>query len=137
MSGNFGTIFGLAQPSGAAAPTGGPVSEGIATQGVPEGGAQGSPPPMGACGGGDPMMSIIMMVAMVAVFYFLLIRPQQKKAKEHQNMIAAIKKGDEVITGGGLIGKVTGISDKLITLEVSEKVRVRVLKNQVVDKFSQ
>jgi len=137
MSGNFGTIWGLAQPSGAAAPAGGSSSEGVATQGVPGDGAQGAPGPMGACGGGDPMMSIVMMVAMIAVFYFLLIRPQQKKAKEHQNMLSAIKKGDEVVTGGGIIGKVTGISDKLLTLEVSEKVRVRVLKNQVVDKFSQ
>ncbi|MCP4677862.1 MAG: preprotein translocase subunit YajC [Deltaproteobacteria bacterium] len=89
---------------------------------------------MGACGQ-DPTM-IIMMLAMVAVFYFLLIRPQQKKAKEHQNMLGELKKGDEVVTGGGLVGKVTGISDKLLTLEVSEKVRVRVVKSQVVDKFS-
>ena len=137
MHGNFGTIWGLAQPSGAAAPTAERPNEGVATQGVPSDGGKGPQGPMGACGGGDPMMTIVMMVAMIAVFYFLLIRPQQKKAKEHQTMLSAIKKGDEVVTGGGLIGKVTGISDKLLTLEVSEKVRVRVLKNQVVDKFSQ
>ena len=76
-----------------------------------------------------------MMLAMFAVFYFLLIRPQSKKAKEHQNMLAALKKGDEVVTGGGIVGKVTGVSDNLLTLEISEKVRVRVMKAQVVDKF--
>jgi len=75
--------------------------------------------------------SIILMLAMFAVFYFLLIRPQQKKAKEHQKMLEAIKKGDEVATNGGLIGRVTAVTGKTITLEVSEKVRVRVLRSQV------
>ncbi len=79
---------------------------------------------------------IIMMVAMFAIFYFLLIRPQQKKAKEHRNMLGALKKGDEVITGGGLVGKITGVADNIITVEISEKVRVRVVKSQVVEKFS-
>ncbi len=134
MQTNWGTILGLAQPSGAAAPQDGQAVEGTATQGVPAGGGQS--PMAGPCGGGDPMVTILMMVAMFAAFYFLLIRPQQKKAKDHQNMLGAIKKGDEVVTGGGMVGKVTGISDKLLTLEVSEKVRVRVLKAQIVDKFS-
>ena len=81
------------------------------------------------------MTTIIMMVAMFAIFYFMLIRPQSKKAKEHQNMLSALQKGDEVVTGGGVIGKISGIADKVVTLEVSEKVRVRVLKSQIVDKF--
>ncbi|MCP4606916.1 MAG: preprotein translocase subunit YajC [Proteobacteria bacterium] len=91
---------------------------------------------MGPCGGGDPMVTVFMMLAIFGAFYFLLIRPQQKKAKEHQTMLGSIKKGDEVVTGGGLVGKITGISDKLFTLEISEKVRVRVLKSQVIDRFS-
>jgi preprotein translocase subunit YajC len=81
------------------------------------------------------MTTIIMMVVMFAVFYFLLIRPQQKKAKTHQNMLGGLKKGDEVVTAGGLVGKITGVSDKVLTLEVSEKVRVRVIKSQVTDKY--
>ena len=82
------------------------------------------------------MMSILLMVGMVAVFYFLLIRPQQKKAKDHQKMLGGLKKGDDVVTGGGLIGKISGMTDKVVTLEVSEKVRVRVIKTQIIDKFS-
>ncbi|MCP4195599.1 MAG: preprotein translocase subunit YajC [Proteobacteria bacterium] len=81
------------------------------------------------------MTTIIMMVVMFAVFYFLLIRPQQKKAKVHQNMLGGLKKGDEVVTAGGLVGKITGVSDRVLTLEVSEKVRVRVIKTQVTDKY--
>ena len=104
---NWVTILGTVQPSGAATTPGESGGEGVATQGAPEGGQA---PPAGPCGGGDPMTTILMMVAMVAAFYFLLIRPQQKKTKEHQNMLANIKKGDEVVTGGGMIGKVTGIS---------------------------
>ena len=134
MDANWGTIWGVAQPSGAAAPSGGQEVETTATQGAPD--SRGVSQPAGPCGGQDPFVTILMMVAMFAAFYFLLIRPQQKKAKEHQNMLGSIKKGDEIVTGGGLVGKVTGISDKLITVEISEKVRVRVLKSQVVDKFN-
>jgi preprotein translocase subunit YajC len=77
-----------------------------------------------------------MMVVMFAVFYFLLIRPQQKKAKDHQKMLSAIQKGAEIVTNGGIIGRVTGISDKTLTIEISEKVRVRVLRSQVSSLFS-
>ncbi len=73
----------------------------------------------------------VAMVVMFAVFYFLLIRPQQKKAKERQKMLDAIQKGAEIVTNGGIIGRVTGISDKTLTIEISEKVRVRVLRSQV------
>jgi preprotein translocase subunit YajC len=134
MNANWGTILGMAQPAGAAAPPGGQEVETTATQGAPDN--QGAKHPAGPCGGQDPMVTILMMLAMFAAFYFLLIRPQQKKSKDHQNMLGSIKKGDEIVTGGGLVGKVTGISDKLLTVEISEKVRVRVLKSQVVDKFA-
>ena len=135
MKATWGTIWAAAQPAGAAAPGSGQGGDGTtATQGAPDGGGAGQP--VGPCGGGDPMVTVFMMLAMFAAFYFLLIRPQQKKAKDHQNMLSAIKKGDEIVTGGGLVGKVTGISDKLLTIEISEKVRVRVMKSQVVDKFS-
>jgi preprotein translocase subunit YajC len=127
---SWATVFGLTQPAGAASPADG--AEGTATTGEAPSGGQ---PPMGPCGSQGGMSTIIMMVAMFAIFYFLLIRPQSKKAKEHQNMLSALKKGDEVVTGGGIVGRISGITDKIVTLEISEKVRVRVLKAQVVDKF--
>jgi len=71
------------------------------------------------------------MAVFVVIFYFLLIRPQQKKAKDHQNMLTKIAAGDEVVTTGGLLGKVTEVGDTFITLEVAEGVRVKVQKFQV------
>ena len=68
-----------------------------------------------------------------AVFYFLLIRPQQNKAKQHKTFLANLKKGDTVVTSGGLYGKITGITDEAITIEIAEKVRVKVSKSAVAD----
>ena len=73
------------------------------------------------------MQPIFMMLAMFGIFYFVLIRPQVKKQREHQAMLQKLGKGDEVITRGGVIGKITGISDDgVVVLELQEKVRVRV-----------
>ena len=69
---------------------------------------------------------IIMMVLMFGIFYFVLIRPQAKKQKETQEMLKKLDKGDEVITRGGLIGKITGVSGDVLVIELQEKVRVRV-----------
>lgn len=68
---------------------------------------------------------------MFLVVYFLMIRPQQKKVKEHESMVAGLQKGEEVITQAGILGRIHGISDKFITLEVDNNVRIKVLKNQV------
>jgi preprotein translocase subunit YajC len=87
--------------------------------------------PLGACGGGGGMSSIVFMLLMFAVFWFILIRPQQKRAKEHQAFLSALKKGDEVVTRGGVIGRVSGVADNVVTLEIQEKVRVRVLKSYI------
>lgn len=81
------------------------------------------------------MQPLILMGIMFAVFYFLLIRPQVKRQKEHQRMLDALKKGDEVVTRGGLIGKITGINDDLLVLELQEKVRVRVRRGAVESKY--
>jgi preprotein translocase subunit YajC len=132
MHANWATVMGLTQPTGTAAPEGGGESQTTSSQGAPQGG---SPAPLGPCGSQGGMTTIVMMLAMFAIFYFLLIRPQSKKAKEHQNMLSALKKGDEVVTGGGIVGRISGINDKLVTVEISEKVRVRVLKAQIVDRF--
>jgi preprotein translocase subunit YajC len=85
---------------------------------------------MGGCVGGN-YSSIVFMLLMFAVFWFILIRPQQKRAKEHQAFLSALKKGDEVVTRGGVIGRVTGVADNLVTIEVQEKVRIRILKSYI------
>ncbi len=84
----------------------------------------------GGAGGGD-MSFIIMMVVLFAIFYFLMIRPQQKKQKELRDMIANLAHGDVVITAGGVIGKVTGLTEAEVTLEIADKVRVKVARNFV------
>jgi preprotein translocase subunit YajC len=87
------------------------------------------------CGGGAGAMQIGIMVLMFGVFYFLLIRPQKKRAMEHQNMLNSLQKGDEVITRGGVIGRIAGVKDNIFTLELQEKVRVKVLRSYVEGKM--
>jgi preprotein translocase subunit YajC len=65
------------------------------------------------------------------IFYFLLFRPQQKRAKEHQNLLSRLATGDEVVTTGGLLGKVTEVGESFITLEIADGVRIKVQKMQV------
>lgn len=84
----------------------------------------------GGQGGGD-IQFIIMMAIVFLIFYFLMIRPQQKKQKEMREMIGNMKHGDMVITTGGLYGKVINITDNVVTLEIADKVRVRVLKSHI------
>ena len=74
---------------------------------------------------------VLMMVVFVGIFYFLLIRPQQKKAKDHQSMIAKLSAGDEVVTSGGILGRIVEVSDAFVTLEVADSVRLKVQKGQV------
>lgn len=83
-------------------------------------------PPDGAGGAGGGMASLVPMILMFVIFYFLLIRPQQKKAKEHQEMINNLKKGDRVMTNGGLYGQIVTLDDETIALEIADKVRVKV-----------
>lgn len=68
---------------------------------------------------------------MFGVFYFLMIRPQQRKLKDHEILVNSLQKGEEVITNAGIFGKIHGIADKFITLEVDNNVRIKVLKNQI------
>jgi preprotein translocase subunit YajC len=68
---------------------------------------------------------------MFVIFYFLLIRPQQKKSKEHREMIGNIKKGDRIVTSGGIYGRVTAVSDTMLTVEISDKVRVKLNRANV------
>jgi preprotein translocase subunit YajC len=77
------------------------------------------------------LVGILPWLLIFVIFYMLLIRPQQKRAKEHQAEIAAVKKGDEVITGGGLRGRVTKVSDSEIEVEIAQGVRVRAVKSTI------
>lgn len=78
----------------------------------------------GAQGGG--IESLVLIVLMFGVLYFLMIRPQMKRAKEHKSLIESLQKGDEVITAGGMIGRISRISDNYVTLEVSNGVEIQV-----------
>ncbi len=84
----------------------------------------------GAAPGGS-FAPLLMMVVFIVIFYFLLIRPQQKKAKEHQAMLAKIAAGDEVVTSGGILGKVVEVGDRFTTVEIADGVRIKVQKFQI------
>jgi preprotein translocase subunit YajC len=68
---------------------------------------------------------------LIVVFYFLLIRPQTKRAKEHKQMVEALKKGDEVVTGGGVLGRITDVGDNFLQVEVADGVQLRLQKHSV------
>lgn len=84
-----------------------------------------------AAGGSGIMGSLPLFLGLGAIMYFLLIRPQQKQAKEQQTLLSSLKKGDDVITAGGLLGKITAVDDKVISLEIANGVKVRLLKSSV------
>ncbi len=85
----------------------------------------------GAGGQGGGLGAFLPLILMFAIFYFLLIRPQQKKAKQHKLLLAALKKGDRVISSGGLHGVVTGLTDDVVTMEIAPKVRVKVSRGYI------
>jgi preprotein translocase subunit YajC len=80
---------------------------------------------------GSPFVTLIMLGVMFVAFYFLLIRPQAKRAKEHKAMVAALAKGDEVVTMGGVLGRVTKIDENYVALEVAEGVELKVQRQAV------
>ncbi len=75
--------------------------------------------------------AFVPLIIMFAIFYFLLIRPQQKKTKEHKLMLEALKKGDRVVSSGGLYGMVTGLTNEIVTMEIAPKVRVKVTRPSI------
>ena len=83
----------------------------------------------GAAGGGGDISFIIMMAVLFGIFYFLMIRPQQKKQKEIKAMIANLAHGDLVMTSGGIQGKVTALTDTIVTIEIADKVKIKVARN--------
>jgi preprotein translocase subunit YajC len=82
-------------------------------------------------GGAGGIASFIPLILIFVVFYFLLIRPQQKKVKEHQNFVANLKKGDAVVTNGGIYGEITGLTDTVVTLEIADNVRIKVARSNI------
>jgi preprotein translocase subunit YajC len=88
-----------------------------------------------AAGGAAPsaMLQFLPLIAIFVIFYFLLIRPQQRRLKEHRALIDAVKRGDTVVTGGGLIGKVTKVEDAEVEIEIAANVKVRVVKSTLTD----
>jgi preprotein translocase subunit YajC len=132
----FGFVFFLAFSSAAFADEGTapqvvapgqPASaQALASTGTTTATAQAQVPQQGS------MLSMMAPFAIVMlVMYFLMIRPQQKKQKQHQEMMSTLKQGDEVVTSAGIIGRIAGLSEKVVTLEVSDNVKLRVLKSQV------
>jgi len=83
-------------------------------------------------GGRPGYETILMLVLMVAIFYFLLIRPQQKRAKEHKALIDALKIGDQVVTAGGIHGRVAGLQGDTLSIEVATGVRIKVNRSSIV-----
>ena len=88
-----------------------------------------------AAGGGDAagsqLMSLMLPILLLVVFYFLLIRPQQKRVKEHKQMVGELKKGDEVVTSGGLAGHLSEVGDSFVQLQIAEGIEVQVQKQSV------
>ena len=80
---------------------------------------------------GDPLTSFLPLIVIFVIFYFLLIRPQSKKAKVHKQMVEALAKGDEVVTNGGVLGKIVKIGDNFIALEVADDVQVKIQRSAV------
>ena len=85
-------------------------------------------------GGGDFLLQLLPFILIFVIIYFLIIRPQQRRVKEHQEMVSSIRRGDTVVTGGGLVGKVSKlIDDREVQVEIAEGVRVRVVRAMISD----
>lgn len=79
----------------------------------------------------DPIMQFLPLIVIMVAFYFILLRPQQKRQKEHKSMIEALKKGDEVVTGGGVLGRIVEVGDNFVSLDVADNVVIKVQKAAV------
>ena len=91
----------------------------------------------GSGGFGSTFGSLIPLLLIFAIMYFIIIRPQQKKAKEHKQMVIALKRGDQILTQGGIIGKVTKVKDESeIEVEIASNTKVRVMKSTIVNVFN-
>lgn len=88
----------------------------------------------GGAGGGDFLISLLPFILIFVVLYFLILRPQQRRVKQHQEMVNSLRRGDTVVTSGGLVGKISKvIDDREIQVEIAENVRVRVMRQMVAE----
>jgi len=81
--------------------------------------------------GQQGLLSFLPLIVIFALFYFMLIRPQTKRAKEHKNMVAALQKGDEIVTNGGVLGRITDVGENFITLEIADNVQIKLQRNAI------
>ena len=86
-----------------------------------------------AAGGGDPIMGLIPFILLFVIFYFFLIRPQSKRVKEHKNMLGSLGKGDEVVTNGGILGKVVEMGDEFVTVEIAANTQVKLQRQYIAN----
>ncbi len=93
--------------------------------------AMGAAPQGDGQAGGNPITAFAPLIIMFVIFYFLLIRPQQKKAKQHRELLANITRGDHVITGGGIYGRVTATAEEVLTIEIAKEVEIKVNRSYV------
>lgn len=84
----------------------------------------------------NPLMSLVPFIFIFVIFYFLMIRPQQKRMKQEQEMLKSLGKGDEIFTKSGILGTIYGMTDRIITLEIAEGIRIKVLRSEVAGKSS-
>jgi preprotein translocase subunit YajC len=136
---DIGDLFlGQAKPSGAESAGGG--EQGMATStGMSDGmgNSKGDTKQQQAgCMGGGLMGMMLPLVLMFVVFYFFLIRPQQKKQREVQEMLNQLKNGDQVLTTSGILGRITGLTDQWVVLELQEKVRIKILRSHIAGKHA-
>ncbi len=90
----------------------------------------------GPAGGAAGFMQFVPLLLIFVVFYFLMIRPQQKKAKDHRAMLDAVRRGDRIVTNGGILGLVTKVDDRELTVEIAENVRVKVMRDMIASVVS-
>lgn len=94
------------------------------TGGAPAGGGAGAP-------GASPLMNLVPFIVMLGIMYLLMIRPQMKKQKQHQEFLVQLKRGDEVVTSSGILGRIEGLTDLFATLEIAPGVRIKILRSQI------
>ncbi len=85
----------------------------------------------GGAGGPSPIVNLLPIALMFVILYFLMIRPQQKRAREHETMVQNLKRGDEIVTTGGIHGRIQAIADKVLTVEIAPNVRIRLDRDQI------
>ena len=79
------------------------------------------------------LMGFLPLILIFVVFYFMLIRPQMKRAKDHRNMVSSLSKGDEVVTNGGILGKITDVGDSFVTLQLADNVSIKVQRHAIAN----